>query len=951
MFPHHTDPSDDVWVAFDLETTGLDADKDAIIEIGAVKFQGGRTLDTFQSLVNPRRRISPFITSLTGIRQRDLDRADTIERVAAEFVSFVGASPIIAHNADFDLGFLRSGGIELTNPVVDTYDLAYIVRPDSPSYSLENMAQRLDLPHDRPHRALDDAIAAKMLFLSLLEDASALDSMTLTAMQRLAQASNWQLGYLLNGLAANPRASQSVLRQAQDERLSEIGINGLDMQRISRRLHAGGVLRERETVTPIDADMVASMFSDGGALSQALDGFEARSEQAQMAQAVTEAINDGERIIIEAGTGVGKSLAYLLPAALYALANGKRVVISTNTINLQEQLLQKDVPILVDALKSVEGGGEGLRFTPLKGRANYLCMRRWNTMSASPEPTPDEARLLAKTMLWLGSSASGDRAEINLGHPRAASPWDRLSANNARGCLRNESVCFLRSARERAAASHLVIVNHALLLSNATVGGTLIPDYDVLIIDEAHHLEEEATNHLGFELTQAGFNEHFQSLSGEGGLPNQAITAFRTATADTTDRRETVETVVDELARLLPRMRDSIARLMAGLETMAQPSGNGRRGPTQYAQQVRVTRGTRSNPKWSELEIGWENADLALGELGRHLANLQRALADLGEAGLLNYESLVNDLDATAQQNDTLRRQFKEFIVAPDDDAIYWLTLSARRAELSLHAAPLHVAEQLDELVFSQTRSVIMTSATLSTEQKFDHIVERTGFKDARELLLGSPFDYPSAAVLCLPKDMPEPRSWAYQDALGDAIKDAAIAAEGRTMALFTSYSALRGTASSIRDDLKVRGIEVLQQGNDGPPAQVVRRFMQNPRAVLLGTSSFWEGVDLAGDALSVLIVARLPFNVPTEPVFQARSELYDNAFMQFAVPEAILRLRQGFGRLIRTKTDRGAVIILDRRVTASRYGSAFLRSLPPARRVDCSLYQIPDIIRAHLSQ
>ena len=244
---------------------------------------------------------------------------------------------------------------------------------------------------------------------------------------------------------------------------SNIGINGLDMPSISRRLYSGGVLREHESITPVDAGMVASMFSEGGALSQALDGFEARSEQAQMAQAVTEAINDGERIIIEAGTGVGKSLAYLLPAALYALANGKRVVISTNTINLQEQLLHKDVPILVEALKSADGGGENLRFTPLKGRANYLCMRRWNTMSSSPDPSPDDARMLAKTMLWLDSTASGDRAEINLGHPRAAAPWDRLSANNARGCLRNESVCFLRSARERAAASHLVIVNHALL--------------------------------------------------------------------------------------------------------------------------------------------------------------------------------------------------------------------------------------------------------------------------------------------------------------------------------------------------------------------------------------------------------------------------------------------------------------------------------------------------------
>ena len=212
MFPHHTDPSEDVWVAFDLETTGLDPDKDAIIEIGAVKFQGGRTLDAFETLVNPQRRISPFIASLTGIRQRDLDRADTIERVAASFIAFVGASPVIAHNADFDLGFLRASGIELTNPVVDTYDLAYIIRPDAPSYSLENMAQSLGLAHDRPHRAIDDARAAKMLFLNLLEDAAALNPMTLAAMQRLAQASNWPLAYLLDGLAANPRASQATVR-------------------------------------------------------------------------------------------------------------------------------------------------------------------------------------------------------------------------------------------------------------------------------------------------------------------------------------------------------------------------------------------------------------------------------------------------------------------------------------------------------------------------------------------------------------------------------------------------------------------------------------------------------------------------------------------------------------------------------------------------------------------
>ncbi|MYC08142.1 MAG: DEAD/DEAH box helicase [Chloroflexi bacterium] len=975
MLSIHTDPFDDAWVAFDLETTGLNADRgDAIIEIGAAKFQGGKTLDTFERFVNPQRRISPFITALTGIQQRELDRADTIDRVAPEFVAFVGTAPLIAHNAGFDLGFLRNSGIELPNPIVDTYDLAYVLRPDEPSYALEQLAQNLELPNirkqrkqDRAHRAVYDAIVSKMLFLSLLEDAAALDPMTLAAMQRIAQSSGWSMSYLLDGIAANPRvisggyppltssaiaeSSDASIQDANsDEDESKVGLNGLDMQRITRRLHSGGALKENERITPIDADMVASMFSEGGELSRALDGFESRAEQVQMAQAVTEAINDGERIIIEAGTGVGKSLAYLLPAALYALANGKRVVISTNTINLQEQLLNKDVPILVEALKFADDDGEededGLRFASLKGRANYLCMRRWNAMYAS-EPTSEEARLLAKTMLWLQSTASGDRAEINLGHRDAAAPWDRLSANNARGCMRNESVCFLRAARERAAASHLIVVNHALLLSNALVG-RIIPDYDVLIIDEAHHLEEEATKHLGFELTQARFGEHFQNLSGDAGLPNQATMAFRTALSDVTDRKETVDTVVDEIARLMPRVRDYVPRTLAQMGTMVKPTDSGRQQPA-YAQQVRVTKGMRANPKWSEIEIGWENADLALLELGKLLGNLHKALEGMDEAGLLNYESLMNDLADAAQANDTLRRNLHEFVVAPEDDAIYWLTLSAQRQDLSLHAAPLHVAEHLDDLIFSQTRSVIMTSATLSTEQNFNHIVERTGFKDARALLLGSPFDYPNVAALCLPNDIPAPNSWAYQDALDNTIKDTAIAADGRTMALFTSYSALRKTASNIRNDLKARGIEVLQQGNDGPPAQIVRRFMQNPRAVLLGTASFWEGVDLPGDALSALIIAKLPFDVPNEPVFQARSELYDNAFMQYSVPRAILRLRQGFGRLIRTKTDRGVVVILDGRVTGSRYGSAFLRSLPPARQVKCSLHEIPAVVRKQL--
>lgn len=956
MFPQHTAPDNDVWIAFDLETTGLDDAKDAVIEIGAVKFQDGRTLDTFQTFVNPRRRISPFISKLTGIKQRQVDAAPPFERAAADFLKFIGGAPLIAQNADFDLGFLRANDVELPNPVIDTYDLAYALRPDMPGYSLEDMTRYLGIENAAPHRALGDACAARDIFLALLDEAYALDAFTLAALQQLAQRSGWQLGYLLDGIAANPRRR---LAAAPTPSQGAVGVNGLDIRQIGDRLRSDAApLRARERISKIDADLVGTLLSDKGALSDALDGFEERGEQVQMAKAVANAINDGKRIIIEAGTGVGKSLAYLLPAALYAMANGKRVVVSTNTINLQEQLINKDVPILVKALRGLDkaaagrqdAGGESLRFTQLKGRGNYLCLRRWNRMRADADPSVEEARLLAKTMVWLQSTSSGDRAEINLGHRSAAAPWERLSAESRAswGCMGQESVCFLRAARERAAASHLIIVNHALLLADIAAEGSIIPEYDALIIDEAHHIEDAATNRLGFDLTRARFDEHLQSLSGEGGLPNQALTALRTAGNVAQSRRDALQGAADEIGALLPRLRPFLTNLFTRLQSVAEGAqgGNGRNAA--FAQTLRVTAAVRSRPDWSDVE-DWENADLALGELDRLLMRLESALGDLDDAGLLNYDALRDEVESARETGDYLRGRLKEFAVSPDEGTIYWLSVSARRRELSLNAAPLNVADELNERLFSQKRSVVMTSATLTADDSFGHIVERTGFADAAELQVGSPFDYPKAAALCLPTDMPAPNSRDYNKAVERAIIDAAKAAGGRTMALFTSYGALRRAAAGIGDELQAQGISLLTQGAGSSPDRLVRRFMDNPKAVLLGTASFWEGVDLAGDALSVLIVARLPFSVPTDPVFEARSELYDNSFMQYAVPQAILRLRQGFGRLIRTSEDRGVVAILDSRVLSTRYGGAFLRSLPPASRQKCRLGELGGVIRRHL--
>ena len=937
LMPLQAHPLEEAWVALDLETTGLSRSEDTIIEVGAVKFLGDKVIDTFQTFVNPNRKLSDFIVGYTGIKQTDVDDAPSFSAVAPKFSAFIGSCPVVGHNIPFDLGFLETHNLKISNPRCDTWDLAFVLRPGLQEYALARMAVRLEVSQPSPHRALDDASATMGVFLKLIEQASDLDTNTLAEMQRLASRSGWVLDYVLKGLQANAAPTDPILAAASRRR---VGVTGIDNAELSARLRTGGALRAARDAEAVDVDFVTSLLKDDSALSAAIAGFEERAEQVQMAEAVTNTINKGGRLIVEAGTGVGKSMAYLLPSLLYGLQNNKRIVVSTNTIALQEQLVSKDIPALVEALESVSGvAAEYVKFCQLKGRANYICLRRWAHLRASETLNEDEARMLAKTMMWLGTTESGDRSELNLGSRRSAAPWDRISAVGATECLSLGGPCFLKAARENAASAHIVVVNHALLMSDVVAGSTLIPDYDVLIVDEAHHLEEEATRHLGFEVGQMQINDLVSSLTGDRGLLKEAVDAFRGSTAAAT-RRQSVEEKAAEIIALLGRVRDEIARSFLALGSIAS-LGNGQE------RDFRVTPSTRAQPAWSDLEIEWDNADLALMELGNQIRELGVSLEGLEDSNLINYDGINMEISNARDTTTELRAKLTEFFSQPKQDGIYWVTRHPRSGDLAVHAAPLHVGETLEEMLFSQKESVVLTSATLSTNGTFDHMVERTGFADADQLMLGSPFDYPNAAMICVPQDMPEPNSWAYQTAIEEAVVDAAVAAGGRTMALFTSHASLQTAASSVRHKLALKGITVLAQGLDGSPNQIVRRFLDNPSSVILGTASFWEGVDLPGDSLMVLLVSRLPFSVPSDPVFSARSELYDNSFMEYAVPQAILRLRQGFGRLIRTKTDRGVAIMLDKRITSRRYGKAFLKSLPPAKLNQGSLFELSEDIRS----
>ena len=923
------------WVALDLETTGLSTEADAIIEVGAVRFTFSETLDEFQTFVNPRRQLTEFIRDFTGITQSQVDAAPPLSNIAPYLLELTSGATVVAHNADFDLGFLRAGGLDVERPVCDTWELAYLALPNSPSYALDQLASAVSAPVGRAHRALNDARAVRDVFLALVPMLAELDPRLLAEFRRLSQRSGWRIGPILDSVDQLVRSGRGAS--------PTFSAAGIDSRKIATRLARPKPLRPAETDQPVDADLVCDALSFGSGFAGRVPGFEERPQQIQMARAVAETINSGSRLLVEAGTGVGKSLAYLLPAALYATANDRRIVVSTNTINLQEQLIQKDLPMVRDALREINPiAADKFRFTQLKGRANYVCFKRWSQTRFAADLDPAQARLIAKTLTWVPTTSTGDRSELNLGHRGAAASWERLSAQRAHDCPSQTGPCFLRAARDKAAASHIIVVNHALLMSDVAAGGSAIPDYDLLIVDEAHHLEDEATRQLGFSIGPSEFADLLGELMGERGLLLQCVMAVQRRTVAASGRAM-AEEATSVIQALVPMMREEIARLFTTLARFAFPT---RARRSEFAEQRLITKFDRESGDWKSVEQSWDRAAVPMADLSRSLSSLATALESIDPNDLPDAERLLSELVAVGQEIDTQRSRVAEFIAAPSEGGIYWVQEVRQSADVLLNSAPLHVGALLDETLYSEKSAAVLTSATLSTANSFDHIADRLGFDGARHLALGSPFDFHASTLLYTPSNTPRPNSPGFHEHVGSVILDAASAAGGRTMVLFTSYGALRTAAAALRAPLAQRGIQVLAQGVDGPPRQIASRFAEAPASVLLGTNSFWEGVDFAGDALKVLIVARLPFLVPSDPVVQARSAQYRNPFLEFALPQAIIRFRQGFGRLIRTSSDRGVVIVLDSRISTQRYGSEFIKSLPKVRVTDGLGAPVGEVVR-----
>ncbi len=919
-----------IYVSLDLETTGLNPERDAITEIGVVKFRDEQVLDTWSSLVNPQRPIPYRIQQLTGITQEEVNAAPSFRSLSGKILSFVKEYPIVGHSVSFDLGFLKSQGLFLGNRTIDTFELASILLPHAARYSLGKLAEALDIRFSTRHRALEDALATKDLFLALVEQASKLDLSVIQEINRLATRVDWPLRQVFRDLE-RVKARSAFGGSIGQQLLAKGALDGEGSLSLLTR-EDGRPLKPSPERKPLDEDGLAAMLEEGGVFAQDFPGYEHRPQQVEMLRTVARAFNESQHLLVEAGTGTGKSLAYLLPAIHFAAQNGERVVISTNTINLQDQLYGKDIPDLQRILPFE------FKATLLKGRSNYICLRRLAAFRHSGPSSLEEMRLLAKILVWLPSTVTGDRAELFMPDYKEQALWSRVCAD-AETCLsdqcsyRKKDRCFFYGARREAERSHLIVVNHALLLSDVAVENRVLPKYRYLIVDEAHHLEASTTRQLSFTVRRKQMERLLNGLSQNLGKKRTVgflaglLTRYHGKAPK--DVKEKVERHINGLQAEVEATRRLLYQFFNRLESFLEEHGQ---DGGQYNQRIRLMGGIRVQPAWSNVEIAWDNVSRHLFSIGEGLERLSSGL-DAGPGslaeGIPDQEDLLQELLSFTSRIRELYEHMNALIVQPSSAGIYWAEVSAKDGEISLHAAPLHVGPLVQKHLFMPKECVILTSATLRTEGEFDYIRERLNAWEAEEAAVGSPFDYASSTLLYLPTDIPEPYQPYYQRTVEQTLISLCRATRGRTLVLFTSYSQLRSTSKAISRPLAEEEIVVYTQGGGSSRAQLLENFRTTQRAVLLGTRSFWEGIDVVGEALSCLVIARMPFAVPSDPVFATRSETFDEPFKQYALPEAILRLRQGFGRLIRSKTDRGVVVIMDKRIQTKSYGRAFLDSLP----------------------
>jgi ATP-dependent DNA helicase DinG len=708
-------------------------------------------------------------------------------------------------------------------------------------------------------------------------------------------------------------------------------------------------------IEQLDVEALADMLLPGGAIERKLPRYEHRLQQIDMMRTAALAFNQNGIVAVEAGTGTGKTFAYLLPAIQWAKMNKERVVISTNTINLQEQLVKKDIPTLLSALDV------DCKAVLVKGRGNYVCRRKLEMLDREFDllTTEDEKETLRDIMEWTKQTRDGSRSDLNF-VPKFEM-WEKVNSESdtcIRARCKRFSTCFVNRARREAASADLLIVNHHLLFADLSVRGlkgnytdmAILPGYRRIIIDEAHNIEDSASSYFGGRVTKMGLLRLLgkihqrQKRKRDAGLI--AVLRNHLLRLDMTDDKidEVVLDIQDELIPMKIEIENLVRTTFDAVCEYVVSAAKDSDGEVK----VRIGPGFGQDDKWQvecrplveTLLSGMRNFVSRVSMVVKKLAIIERRLGEDVDFGDERIE-----LSAVCNRIDVAAASIEDCLFGDTADKVRWVEASSRtRASvLRLYSAPLEIGPVMAEQVYAMFPTVILTSATLTVVGRFDFVASRIGLdlvdRDRMEYLaLPSPFDFESQAVIGIPTDIPHVGDSKYRAALVQEIFRCLDISRGRAFILFTSFRMLDSVYKELAPDLqRLLGVSTLKQGQDNRTA-LLERFRRDTSSVLFATLSFWEGVDVEGESLECVVITRLPFKVPDEPITQARAEDIErrggNPFLEYSVPLAVIKFKQGFGRLIRNRTDHGAVLVLDKRVVEKFYGQAFMNSLPPCRVV-----------------
>lgn len=924
------------FAVLDFETTGAQP-YDRIIQVGLVVIDEHKLLDTYTSFVDPGMPIPEFITGLTGITDEMVSGAPASEKVMADLQPLLQDAVLVAHNAQFDLGFLQKTlsrcGFDLFNGrVLDTIDLLRILYPGLPSLQLNRACRSLNVEHARHHRADSDAQATAGILLKCLER---LDQLPLLTVQRLCgvfeaseqdiQDMRWFLHEILRR-----KEVQTVLDPDSTRYFRQFVLNVGDWS-FEEPASREGIeeLWSNRSFGDFYAELKPS-------LQQQFARFEDRESQDQMIGQVFDSLDNHQHLIVEAGTGTGKSLGYLIPALYFGTLSDSKMVVSTHTINLQEQIRSRDIPLLQKIFPLP------FRAALLKGRNHYLCLRKFEQKINGNLYENGKSDLItaAQMIIWLGETEKGDEEELHLGN-HGSEFWLTVESDTD-SCLNRAcpwfKKCFYHRARHEANIADVIITNHSLVLTDVKAENRLLPAYSHLIVDEAHHFEEVAGKHLGLE---AGYFSMVNVLtwlfkdSRSGQLPGLKFTLSQH------DASEDIQTAIDLLFPVVVRIKEHWDLLADGLFQLLTDHQDV--SGSDAGQLVLRLKPDKAPKSWDELLILEDNLYIELSEFIRKLEALTGELKENQDEW--DIQGVLTDLGGTVHDLYRLRDTIRFVMKMSDANYVFWLEASQyyKYRSIQLFAVPIDISPMLKQYFFEAKESVVLTSATLSVDKSFQYTCEQLGLDEAlangklKTSLLPSPFNYREQVLLCIPRDFPDIRGSSdrnFIEELAKSLMEVAVETQGRMMVLFTSYRMLKMTYELLKEQLYPHDIQVLGQSVDsGSRSKLISLFQENPRCILLGTSSFWEGVDIPGQALSCLAIVRLPFQPPNHPLVEAKSEALkqrnQNPFIKYSVPQAVIKFKQGFGRLVRTAMDTGIVIVYDTRVLTTSYGKYFLYSLP----------------------